>query len=321
MRVEPARRPIAALLVALAGLVVLAAPAAALSDSYPHQSHGNRGANVRALQHLLRAHDRPVPVTGLFDDATLTAVRAFQSDAGLPVTGHADPGTWTRLRVPLSARSRGQAVVAMQVLLNEKRRAGLVLSGTYDRATREAVRAFQRHAGLSATGAADPLTWRTLLAHLELPTFGSTLCDYSTGNGPANWGTSAAIGQLEAAAARVVDQGHGRLPVGDLGFEHGGDIPGHMSHEQGLDIDLRPMRTDEVQCSWGTTWRLASYDRAATRDLVRAIRATARGHVRLVYFNDPVLIEEGLTTWYTGHDDHLHVRYCERSHHVALYDC
>ena len=34
--------------------------------------------------------------------------------------------------------------------------------------------------------------------------------------------------------------------------------------------------------------------------------------MKLIYFNDPVLISEGLTTWYTGHDDHLHVRYCER---------
>jgi len=34
-----------------------------------------------------------------------------------------------------------------------------------------------------------------------------------------------------------------------------------------------------------------------------------------------VLIREGLTRWYSGHDDHLHVRYCEPYHPVATYRC
>ena len=33
--------------------------------------------------------------------------------------------------------------------------------------------------------------------------------------------------------------------------------------------------------------------------------------MKLIYFNDPVLIKEGLTHRFTGHDDHLHVRFCE----------
>ena len=81
------------------------------------------------------------------------------------------------------------------------------------------------------------------------------------------------------------------------------------------------MRTDKGQCSWGGSYRRSTYDRAATRDLIRAIRASAPGHVRLIYFNDPVLIREGLTRWFTGHDDHLHIRYCEKVHPVAAYDC
>ena len=82
-----------------------------------------------------------------------------------------------------------------------------------------------------------------------------------------------------------------------------------------------PIRRDARQCTWGTRWTLASYDRAATRAMVNAIRAAAPGHVRLIYFNDPVLIREGLVRWHTGHDDHLHVRYCERVHPVAAFDC
>ena len=68
-------------------------------------------------------------------------------------------------------------------------------------------------------------------------------------------------------------------------------------------------------------YRWSTYDRAATRDLIKAIRATAPGHVKLIYFNDPVFIREGLVSWYAGHDDHLHVRYCERTHPLAAYDC
>ena len=53
----------------------------------------------------------------------------------------------------------------------------------------------------------------------------------------------------------------------------------------------------------------------------KAIRATAPGHVKLIYFNDPVLIKEGLTRRFVGHDDHVHVRYCEKTHTVDRYDC
>ena len=306
---------------ALLLLAIAVQPAAALSDSYPHESRGGRGVNVKALQHLLRHHRIMVSVTGVFDVSTIAAVQTFQRSRGLADHGHADTATWTAIRVPVSLGARGEAVLALQRLLNEKRLSKLDLNGVFDQATRSAVVTFQRHAGLSVTGAAAPTTWRALLAHLELPVWGSRLCDYSVGNGKANWGTSSAIGQLQAAADRVSGMGHGRVGLGDIGFEHGGDIPGHMSHEQGLDVDLRPMRRAKDQCTWGTNWRLSSYDRAATRDLVRAIRATAPGHVKLIYFNDPVLIEEGLTRWYTGHDDHLHVRYCERVHPVAAYDC
>ena len=46
-----------------------------------------------------------------------------------------------------------------------------------------------------------------------------------------------------------------RRLYGDAGYEHGGDIPGHGSHEVGLDIDIWPIRTDNGQCSAGRiTW-------------------------------------------------------------------
>jgi len=54
---------------------------------------------------------------------------------------------------------------------------------------------------------------------------------------------------------------------------------------------------------------------------VQAVRAAAPGHVALVFFNDPTLINEGLTSHYDNHDNHLHVRYCEKVEPHSLYDC
>lgn len=309
----------------IVGAIVLvlaaASPAAALPSGYPHTSHGNRGVNVKALQHLLRHHGATLEVTALFETPTIRAVQAFQRANGLPVTGEVDSRTWTKLRVELDTGSTGEAVLGAQRLLNEKRLARLPLTGVYDTATRNAVLKFQGHARITKTGVLGPVTWRALLAHLELPVWGKTVCDYSVGNANANWGTPSAIGQIQAAAHVMVDKGHGRIPLGDIGYEHGGNIAGHQTHEQGMDVDIRPMRDAKDQCRWGVNWRWSTYDRAATRDLVKAIRHTAYGHVKLIYFNDPVLIREGLTTWYAGHDDHLHIRYCERYHPVAAYEC
>jgi len=295
--------------------------AAALSGAYPHQSLGNRGVNVKVLQHLLRQHGATLGVSGVFDDATVAAVSAFQSANGLSGGGGADRPTWGALVVPIGSGDSGEAVTGLQRLLNEKRLARLVLTGIFDPPTRTALVAFQRHAGLPGTGGADVATWRALLAHLELPVWGRTLCDYNVGNGRANWGTSAAIEQLQAAARQVKDLGHGRVALGDIGLEHGGNIPGHLTHEHGMDVDVRPMRKAQDQCTWGVNWRWSTYDRAATRDLIKAIRRTAIGHVKLIYFNDPVLIKEGLVRWYGGHDDHLHIRYCENVHQLKAYAC
>ena len=323
---RPARHPARRLLpIAGAVLVLLtvAGQVAALSTYYPIQSVGNRGSDVRALQYLLRGAGRAVSVDGLFGASTRAAVLAHQQARGLPATGVVNDPTWRSLTPNLTMGSSGDAVRALQRLLNDKRRAGLTVSGTYGTGTRDAVAAFQRHMTSTSSGSVDAITWRRLLWHFERPVWGSSsgLCDYSVGNGPANWGTGAAIGQLRTAAKRIYDAGHGRVAVGDIGLEHGGDIPGHDTHEQGLDVDLRPMRDAENQCSYPTNYRQTAYDRAATRALIREIRAAAPGHVKVIYFNDPVLIGEGLTTRLSGHDDHLHVRYCEAWHPVIAYRC
>jgi peptidoglycan hydrolase-like protein with peptidoglycan-binding domain len=317
------RRPQPFLLLVTVSLATALATgtASAAGPLYPDQSLGNRGSDVRALQALLRQAGASIAVDGVFGSTTVTAVRAFQTERGLPVTGRADEATWTAIVVRVDRTSTGDAVRALQRQLNEKRSAGLVVSGVWDAPTEAAVMAFQRHVGLTPVAAVGAQFWRRLVSHFELPVYGSKICDYQVGNGRADWGTGAAISQIEAASRAMVAAGYGRVAVGDISLEHGGDIAGHTFHAYGLEVDVRPIRRDRLQCRWGGTYRMASYDRTATRALVKAIRATAPGHVRLIYFNDPVLIREGLTRWYSGHDDHLHIRYCEKVHPVAMYDC
>ncbi|NUT35893.1 MAG: peptidoglycan-binding protein [Hamadaea sp.] len=317
-------RSVATLCAALVAAVVLPAlPAIAYANAFfPTQSSGNRGADVLAIQHLLAYHGQATTPTGVFDSATVTKVQAFQSAKGLGVDGIVGPATWGALVVQISQGANSSAVKALQVLLNAKRNLSLTVSGSFDAATGTAVRSFQTHAGIGSDGIAGPITWRNLAWHFDYPVF-TNLCDQDPdGNGTANWGTAAAIAQVEKAAADFAATGQGKVPLGDASFEHGGDIPGHASHEVGLDVDVWPIRTDDAQCTAGRiTWQSSTYDRAATRQLVQAIRAAAPGHIKAIWFNDPTLISEGLTTSYTGHDNHLHIRYCEKIHPNALYDC
>lgn len=289
---------------------------------FPTQSSGNRGADVLAIQHLLAHHGQATALTAVFDSATVTKVKAFQTAKGLGSDGIVGPLTWGALVVQISQGASNNAVKALQVLLNAKRNLSLAVSGTFDAATDSAVRSFQTHAGIASDGIAGPITWRNLAWHYDYPVF-TNLCDQDPdGNGTANWATAAAIGQLEKAAADFAATGQGKVPLGDAGFEHGGAIPGHASHNVGLDIDIWPIRTDDAQCTAGRiTWQSATYDRAATRQLIQAVRAAAPGHVKVIWFNDPTLIAEGLTQALSGHDNHLHIRYCEKIHPSSLYDC
>jgi peptidoglycan hydrolase-like protein with peptidoglycan-binding domain len=315
----------ACFLALVAALAVLPAPpATSYANAFFHtQSQGNRGADVLAIQHLLQHHGQTTATDGVFGSGTTSAVRAFQSAKGLGVDGIVGPQTWGALAPTISQGASGPAVRALQVELNAKRRLSLPVDGVFSAAVRSAVVSFQSHAGIGADGIAGPVTWRNLVWHYDYPDLSAGFCDQDPdGNGTANWATAAAIAQLEQGARSFTSTGQGQVPLGDAGFEHGGTIPGHGSHAVGLDIDIWPVRTDSAQCTAGRiTWQSATYDRAATRQLVQAIRAAAPGHVRLVFFNDPVLIEEGLTTSYPNHDNHLHVRYCEKVHPNSLYTC
>ncbi|HEY1016876.1 MAG TPA: penicillin-insensitive murein endopeptidase [Herpetosiphonaceae bacterium] len=303
---RPRRIRLGMILFAFMLMISQATPSQAFSGAFFHTlSKGNRGTDVVALQYLLN-----IGADGVFGSGTETAVRNFQSSRGLGADGIAGPATWGALVPTIRNGSTGNAVKALQALLNAKRGAGLTVDGNFGGGTESAVRSFQSHAGIGADGVVGPTTWKNLVWHYELVSF-SNVCDQNPdGNASANWAVASSVAQFEKGAADFAALGKGKVPMGDASFEHGGDIPGHASHETGLDIDFWPIRTDRAQCSAGRiTWQSGAYDRAATRQLVQAIRAAAPGQITVIYFNDPVLINEGLTTQYPNHDNHLHIRY------------
>ena len=160
---------------------------------------------------FLRAHDIPAVIDGVFGAATVEEVKTFQAANGLTANGVVGTTTWEKLIVGLTPGSTGEAVKVLQRQLNAKRRAGLAVDGVYGTATRNAVIAFQKHIGMTQHGNVGPVTWRRILWHYDYPSFKTALCDYSVGNGKANWGTGAAIGQIEAAATAFLKTGHGRV--------------------------------------------------------------------------------------------------------------
>ncbi len=96
------------------------------------------------------------------------------------------------------------------------------------------------------------------------------------------------------------------LSIGQISRKNGGKFPPHASHRLGVDVDVRPVRNDlkDLPVTYDDK---NNYNRTLTRELIKLMRESAK--VKLVLFNDPVLIAEGLCRAYTGHSNHLHFRF------------
>ena len=121
---------------------------------------GARGVAVRALQRALGG----LAVDGVFGPVTRDKIVALQCSHALPQTGVVTPEVWDLLEKRdfpfvdnrsqvLRAGDTGEAVLAVQRLLR------VPLTGCYDLATREAVKAAQARAGLASTGVVASRTW------------------------------------------------------------------------------------------------------------------------------------------------------------------
>jgi peptidoglycan hydrolase-like protein with peptidoglycan-binding domain len=147
---------------------------------------GSRGGDVVVLQNRLNVFRYSSltggPADGVFGPKTQAAVSAFQADAvtngdtGLGTGGTVDPATLdaTWIYTTMGGRAiqdgrRGFDVVFLQVLLAKLGFYSGRVTGYYDAATRAAVVAFQRSAGIAQDGVVGPQTFWALGQRNQVP--------------------------------------------------------------------------------------------------------------------------------------------------------
>ena len=314
--------PVAFALLALAAM----APGTAAAARRPPPSRTRASATAAPTSGPSRACSARTasrsPSTASSAPPRATAVKAFQTANGLDrQRGSSATPPGRSSIVGLRPGATGEAVKVVQRQLNDEapRRPGgrwRLRDGDADRGHRLP----EAHGDDAARRTSAPVTWRKLLWHYDYPSFSAAATCATTASAtarrtgrPARRSASSRRRRRAFAARPATAASRSATPATSTAATSRST----QTHEVGLDVDVRPIRDAENQCTWGTNWRFASYDRAATRTLIKTIRAAAPGHVKLIYFNDPVLIREGLTTWYSGHDDHLHIRYCEPSYPIA----
>jgi murein endopeptidase len=186
--------------------------------------------------------------------------------------------------------------------------------GNVDDRTRSAIASFQRDIVRLAQpdGRVDPggRTFRVLtgdsphgatVAFVQLPADGQGYYLYTTAD--RLWGTPRTIQSVRNVALNLTRAGI-EIGVGHISFANGARMPPHQSHRRGIDVDIRPQRTDGARAPVNIS--LAAYDRAKTRQVVAELRRDE--NLALILFNDRQI--EGVRYW-DGHDNHLHVRFKE----------
>ena len=91
-----------------------------------------------------------------------------------------------------------------------------------------------------------------------------------------------------------------RIGVGNISRADGFDDDDHVSHLDGLQVDIRPLRKDGLEKP--VVWTDRQYDKEATARLIGLFRTFAP--VKIVLFNDTSI---PFVKWTKGHDDHFHV--------------
>ena len=122
---------------------------------------------IRATKKELVAHGYAAgDMNGTLDSQTREAIRAYQEEAGLEVTGEATPELLAHLRqsdIRYGGDVEPQVALSIEDQLQRHGYEVGKVDGVIDARTREAIRAYQADAGLAINGEADDL----LLAHLQ----------------------------------------------------------------------------------------------------------------------------------------------------------
>lgn len=122
----------------------------------------------------------------------------------------------------------------------------------------------------------------------------------SPGNGISQYAHPKMISLICLIAARWASLDPRKFGVGDISLANGPRHPDHRSHRSGLEVDIRPIRTDGAQlpCSIQDV----AYDRIATAKLIRLFLDTKS--VGPLLFNDASI--SGVRRA-PGHNNHFHV--------------
>ena len=137
---------------------------------FPMLTKDVSGDPVKAAQCLLlKKGFYDGAMTGVYDDATIAAVRSYRAQMGLSVRNPLPPKMWTAMlsqgNAPLMKFGAGShAVRRLQRALNAADGAGLPVTGVFEARTTEAVKTYQRDHGLRVTGVVLEDMWALLQA-------------------------------------------------------------------------------------------------------------------------------------------------------------
>ena len=104
--------------------------------------------------------------------------------------------------------------------------------------------------------------------------------------------------------------------IGQISLKGGGEMPPHRSHRVGLDVDVRPMRTDGENLP--VTITDPAYDRVATTAVISLWWEKAP--VQSLFFNDPTVIAAGLSQFVNNHHHHFPARLRARGATIRIGD-
>ena len=137
-----------------------------------------------------------------------------------------------------------------------------------------------------------------------LPASGTGFVTNNRGNDEFQFGQRSTIEAAQRVAEAWSLQNTQPFSIGQISKRGGGPMPPHKSHRLGIDVDVRPVRTDGENAPVEITD--PHYDRAKTTALISLWWEHAP--VQMVLFNDESVIKAGLSRFFDGHHNHFHVR-------------
>ncbi len=125
-----------------------------------------------------------------------------------------------------------------------------------------------------------------------------------------DWGTLTILGCVEAVGREMARQGVD-IGVGDLSLREGGAFPPHVSHQNGLDADLRYVRRDRQHRPLDLRFQPDEYDLEATQAVFETFFRLCDVQVIFVDIDRIGFVvsgQEDRLVHVSGHANHYHVR-------------